>query len=471
MSRLNPVVRALRIGAVALPLACAGLPAQAQSSSDLIKEIQALKSRLEQLEKQVSEQKTQIEAQQAAPKVDPVEFNRIALKTEAMEDASTDSGFKGLKVSGFIDPTYIYNRNTNSGSFVFLNNFDARDANSNYTYDNSYFGMAGLDFQKELDDGTAFRLTLVPHKSTSSGFNLGSIVHEASASIPLGNDLSLLAGAIPDWSGYEAFLPIDNKFITHNLLFDFAAPTYYTGAGLQYAVGKWTAKALVANFNSARNPSNTKSPVFTYRVDREISEFTGFGFAGQHGRVNGQGLNMFEVDGFYTRGDLDLKGQIGAGEWQHNAFNGRQAQWWGASLFASYQLTPAWEGLARFDYLNNRRNGGGTIGALPASGCDVPLDADGTCTGNATVIADGRNGFGPGMTFDSTTGVWAASNGDKGANRWAASFGLGYLFSDNVRFKLEYRYDRANLPVFIDTRDGSYGKDNHLLGLSSVISF
>jgi hypothetical protein len=35
---------------------------------------------------------------------------------------------------------------------VFLNNGDAR-----YTYDNSYFGMAVLDFEKETDSGTKWR--------------------------------------------------------------------------------------------------------------------------------------------------------------------------------------------------------------------------------------------------------------------------------------------------------------------------
>ena len=39
-------------------------------------------------------------------------------------------------------------------------------------------------------------------------------------------------GQIPDWTGYELPLPAGNKFITHNLLFDFMAPTAYTGAVL-----------------------------------------------------------------------------------------------------------------------------------------------------------------------------------------------------------------------------------------------
>ena len=60
----------------------APLWAQAQSSADLLKELQALKTRVEQLEAQV---KTQQET--SKNNVDPVEFNRISVKTESLEDS------------------------------------------------------------------------------------------------------------------------------------------------------------------------------------------------------------------------------------------------------------------------------------------------------------------------------------------------------------------------------------------------
>ena len=36
------------------------------------------------------------------------------------------------------------------------------------------------------------------------------MVHEATVSIPLGGDLKLFAGQIPDWQGYE-YLPLLTK--------------------------------------------------------------------------------------------------------------------------------------------------------------------------------------------------------------------------------------------------------------------
>ena len=48
------------------------------------------------------------------------EFNRIKVKTEALEDNQESSGFKGLKISGYMDPTYVYNFNKERGTFQFL---------------------------------------------------------------------------------------------------------------------------------------------------------------------------------------------------------------------------------------------------------------------------------------------------------------------------------------------------------------
>jgi len=38
------------------------------------------------------------------------ELNRIAVKTEGLQDSLVDQGLKGLKISGQMDPTWIYNR-------------------------------------------------------------------------------------------------------------------------------------------------------------------------------------------------------------------------------------------------------------------------------------------------------------------------------------------------------------------------
>lgn len=264
-----------------------------------------------------------------------------------------------MKISGFIDPTYIYNRNQNHAGFQFLN----RVSHDGYNYDNGYFGTAQIDFQKEMDGGTKWRLTLMPNRGAGSIADASgnSIVHEASVSVPLGDlQTRFIAGQIPDWSGYEYVAATTTKLVTPGLLLDFAEPTAYTAAGVDITRGKWQTKALVGNYNTTKQGANRKSPVFVYRVDYSKGEFSGFGFAGVHGKAtnfspfavdaNGKApdsrLDLFEFDGYFTRGDLTLQGQVSLGR-QKNASivpaqDGtlRTSQWWGASALAAYKFIP-----------------------------------------------------------------------------------------------------------------------------------
>ncbi|MBS0433491.1 MAG: DUF3138 family protein, partial [Proteobacteria bacterium] len=215
--------------------------AAAQSTADLVKEIQELKKRVAELE---GKQKADAAAKPAAGQwgmtpEQAAEFNRIAVKTEAMEDARDAMGLKNLKISGYMDPTFIYNKKQDTAGFQFLNRVES----DGYNYDNSYFGAAVLDFTKETDSGTRWRLTLAPNRGVGSVFDGNSPIHEASVSVPI-TDLQtrFIAGQIPDWSGYEYLQPTLNKLITHNLLFDFTLPTAYTGAGMEITSGKWIVK-------------------------------------------------------------------------------------------------------------------------------------------------------------------------------------------------------------------------------------
>ncbi|MFM7506446.1 MAG: DUF3138 family protein, partial [Rubrivivax sp.] len=458
----------------------AALPAAAQGNDALLQELKTLRERVEQLERQVR-------AQPATPKAgewgmtpeQARELNRIAVKTESLQDNFTDQGFKGLKITGQIDPTYIVNRRQNDRTFVFLNNGDAR-----YTYDNGYFGMAVIDFEKETDSGAKWKLTLAPERGTGALTNGGSIIHEASVSIPL-SDLKtrLWLGQIPDWTGYEITLPAGNKLITHNLLFDFTAPTSYTGAVLDVTRGKWWSRVGLANFNSARQSPGNNTPVLTYRVDYSKGEFSGFGFSGVHGKIpnfaadgtwapdptdidpatgeprqvgfDSAGKNtmahLFEVDAYFTRGDWSLYGQASFGQQKGAAiYNSdgrlRDARWWGLSGTAAYKITPRLEGVLRADYIANKKNGGGLLG----------YSAD-----------DDINGIGRGTD---AAGDYAKGE-SVGSNRWAITLGMNYLYDESTNLKFELRQDGATQPVFYDTRTSRYTKSNTLLGASVVVKF
>jgi opacity protein-like surface antigen len=464
MNLWKPAVLALALAA-AYPSA-----ALAQSNADLLKELKALKDRVGELEKKLAD-KTAAEGGEKQWGMTPAQtqdLNRVTVKTEGLEDAIETQGLKGLKISGFFDPTYIYNQRQNRAGFQFLN----RVSDDGYNYDNGYFGTAAIDFQKEMEGGTKWRLTLMPNRGAGSiaDSSGSSIVHEASVSIPLGDlQTRLIAGQIPDWSGYEYTQPTTTKLVTRGLLLDFTEPTAYTGAGMEIIRGKWDVKAVLANYNSTKQPAGRKAPVFAYRVDYSKGEFAGFGFAGVHGKAanyspfnvdaNGNSpdtrLDLFEVDGYFIRGDLTLQGQVGFGRQKDAsivpAADGslRDAQWWGVSGLAAYKFIPRWEGVVRFDYVNNTKNGGGLL---------------------QYSVEDGRNGIGPDATLGCTSTGWV-DGCDKGANRYALAVGVNYLLTPNTTLKAEYRLDRATQPVFLDVKSGEYRKSNSLLGASVIVSF
>ena len=451
-------------------LVCAG-SAAAQSNADLLREIQALKARVAELEgKQGRPAGAASGAQWGMTPEQAAEFNRIAVKTEAMEDARDASGLKLLKISGYMDPTFIYNKRQNRAGIQFLNAV----GDDGYNYDNSYFGAAVIDFQKETDSGTKWRLTLAPNRGVGAVFDGQSPVHEASVSVPL-TDLQtrFIAGQIPDWSGYEYLQPTLNKLITHNLLFDFTLPTAYTGAGMEVTSGKWIVKGMLANMNASKRTSGNKAPVATYRVDYSRGEFQGFGFAGVHGKAanfrafddttpSGLGqnpislvdysgadtaLHLFEVDAYFIRGDWTVQGQVSAGKQKNAGVTAdpvtgdlRDAKWWGVSALAAYKWMPRFETTGRIDYVNNKKNGGGLLGYN---------------------FADDRNGIGPDPAGDP----------EVGANRMALTLGASWLFNLNTTFKAEYRIDRANLPVFLDVKSGTFSKSNQMFGASVLVSF
>lgn len=452
------------VTALALALASA-FPAQAQSNADILKELQALKAKVAELETRLKGQDAKLPpaAGQWGMTADQArELNRATMKAEATEDAIESQGLKLLSISGFIDPTWMYNQRQNRAGFQFLNGIP----DGGFSYDNSFFGMAWIDFQKEMEGGTKWRLTLSPNRGVGSGIDSPSVVHEATVSIPVGNlQTRLIAGQMPDWSGYEYLPPTQNKLITHNLLFDFTLPFTYTGVGMDYVRGKWWGRWMLANVNTSARQPGERAPAFVYRVDYSRGEFQGFGFAGMHGkganfrsddvnpftgdayRTADTRVDLFEIDAYFVRGDWTVQGQLSYGQQKHAAITAdpvtgemRDARWWGASGLVAYKFEPRLEGIARLDYLNNRKNGGGLLGYS---------------------FADDRNGIGPDPAGDA----------ERGANRMALSLGANYRYNLSTTFKAEARLDRADLPVFLDVKTGSYRKTNAVFGTSVVVEF
>ena len=81
-----------------------------------------------------------------------------------------------------------------------------------------------------------------------------------------------------------------------------------------------------------------------------------------------------------------------------------------------------------------------------------------------------HNGIGPAFTSYNTDGSAATLDANKGVNRSALTLGLNYAFNLNTVFKLEYRYDFATGPIFLDTKTDTAKKNNQLLSTAVVVT-
>lgn len=491
---MNP----FKLSALALALGLAPTLAQAADvNAEILQQLEALKAKVQQLEAQIKAQQAQIESNQKATEEASKVANHADIQVAGMKDAAEKSGLQGLKISGMIAPAYVYNQDQQASSFVFLNRSNGSAAGSTlYNYDNSYFGSAYLQFQKETAGGVNWNLTLAPDRGAGTLMNGNSIIHEASVSIPLNSNTKLIAGQIPDWEGYESTWDNQIKPITHNLLFDFTELTAYTGVGLDQTVGNWEWKAMIANINSPRyyyGGNGGRAPAVVFRADYSPRGYDNadIGFWAMVGKLPNSNVlldptnpgspfltnpsdpnstvslfptgtstaQMFEIDGYMTDGDWGYYGQVGYGQQTGAAYNGGKARWWGLSGMLTYNFTPRFLGFVRADYLNNSRNGGGLPGGY--------MNAS---SGGPGASFNGINGFGPGYVYDPANG-WVIVDPNKGANRYALSLGWNYLLTESTTLKMEYRYDRSTLNTFYNVSDGSYRKYNNLLATSVVVSF
>lgn len=463
-------MRTLKRTMLAVALA-ATLPAQAaEPAVDVKKELQALKDKITELEQKQKDAPALAAGASGMSSDEKAEFNRILVKVEAMEDAHEKSGFDGLSVSGYLEMAYVFNANKERGTFQFL----VPIAKEAYAYDNSYMGTAALKLDKEMDGGTKFRLTVVPSRSNADIMGEESIVDEAIVSIPLGgDDTRLLAGLVADWMGYEYLQPTLTKLISHNLTFDFTTPASYVGAGLEMQRGKWTIKALLVNVDTSVRNLGENIPAFAYRLDYAGGEFWGLAFSGIEGMVpnfraidsEGTGdpaldgkdswVDTANVEGWYSRGDLSLSGNLVYGKQRKAAItagpggNLRDAQWYGASVYLGYAVTPRLSSILRGDYIFNQQNGGGLL---------------------EFTAADGVNGIGPDQN---------GGDPEKGADKYAITAGIHYAINQNASFKAEYRYDGATRNVFANkaalvdssSPDAKWGKSNSLISTAVVVFF
>jgi hypothetical protein len=476
----------------------AGLPgmALADSNADAIArlkaQLQALQTQLETLQKTVDAQAAQ------QPVLTPDDAQTMKeqlanqqLKVDALQQASTDGPLAGLSVTGYLDPTYIFNRNANSSSFLFVNH------NNAYSYDNSTFGDVYLDIKKTFGVGPtapSAEITIMPNRGNGStllsngGGSVGNnIINTAQINLPLSDTTTVVAGLVAGFGGYEVQQSNQMVTLTHGLLYDWSDPGSYVGAGVNWSHGNWATKLLLGNEQNRTSGStvstttgtkSNKAPTLTGRVDYTWSSAIDLGGSFNFGRqtlitvtspaANACATGTFgyqcnssdpfsayrfgEVDATYNLNDVILNAELDYGQQERAAFNGGTATWYGLSLLAHEKWNSEWLGrmgaTVRYDYLNNSKNGGG--------GGGVVLSSSGI---------DSTSGFGVDPACYAVNGSSCS-----GANRQALTTDLLFYPTDQLTLKFEYRHDWASQAVFVKN-SGDYVKYNDLFGMQMVYSF
>lgn len=507
-----------------------GLPGIAFADSTSA-DIEALQSQLKQLQKEVNTLKSSLAAKSsgtsaggAAQVAHPVDASspdygrapaqltndevseikqQIAgqqLKVDTLTDASISGPIAGLSVTGYIDPSYLYNRGAGTSSFLFANHDGA------YNYFNSTFGDVYLDIKKTFGTGPmapSAEVTLMPNRGYgtffmdehgSSGFD---ILNTAIVTVPVTATTSLVAGLMPSFGGYEVQQSTQMLTLTHNLLYDFSDPGSYIGAGANYlsADGHWAWKFMIGNeqyrtagsvvqtgTNALGDPitSSNRMPTITARVDYMRGSALDIGASFNIGRqtlasgldsngnpvygIGGAAHNAYgtyffaETDATYTLADVQYNAELDYGQQQNAAYNGGQAQWYGLSLLGHRKFSMPVLGrmgvTARYDLLVNEKNGGGGGGIVQnSSGMDT---ANGFGIG-ASCLANSKASGGLGFEC-------------KGAAHQDVALDLLFYPTQQITVKVEYRHDWTTQNVFLRS-DGSYGKSNDILATQFIYAF
>ena len=409
----------------------------AQSAADLQKDIAALKAQLQALQ-----QKVDALTSQPVPPALTQQITRMEQKQELAEDVVEKSGLKGMKFKGAIEAAYTYD--TASGAHTMA----ARDG-----VGAGSTAMLELTKETEENDGVNWTLRLTPGGP--------SLVHEATVSVGVAPGMRVFGGLMPDFQGYEAYFAHQNLFVSHHALYDFAGPTSYSGLGMMQQLNKELAlKWIVGNIDGGTDTGTAAggalkpSVGLAYRFDWTLSEYATLGFSGAHA-ASTRFFDVVAVDGGFIRGDWQFNGQVTLGQLKGGAYAGGDANWSGLSGLVGYKLTPRLQLLGRADYLENRKNGGGTY---VYNYLNNPLDVLGT---GATA------GTGLGPELDSTGTVVDPT---VGANLTRLSLGTNYLLNATTQWKTEVRLDQSSGYNFKD-EGGAPKRDKTSIGTSLVVSF
>src|SRR6266481_408884 len=324
-----------------------------QSSPDLA-------GRIDSLEKQLADLKSQMEAQKAAAAAAAPAAAATALPAAAPAATPAPTGLAGLlgptTLSGFVDVYYGYNSNQPFQRTTALRNFDINsgqfglnmieliadkppDATASRV---GYHVSLGFGQAMNLVNGTEVASPNLPGtpvgKPPSTITNFDQYLKEGYLSYlaPVGKGLQIDAGKFVTNAGAEVIETKDNWNYSRGLLFSWAIPYFHFGVRAKYAFNSKVSLSgfLLNGWNNSVDNNSGKTTGFTLAVNptKKLGLIENYYVGPEQGNNNSNFRHLTDtVVTFNPNSKLSLMANYDYG---HEAFAPASPVWW--SGFAGY---------------------------------------------------------------------------------------------------------------------------------------
>src|SRR3989338_6849913 len=324
----------------------------AEETSELKAEVAALRERLQQLEQRLAVQ----EAKVVAPPSAPAGLPAIA---------------EGIRMSGFVDASYVYNFNK-----------PERRANTLRVFDTGANGFQPHGFEIAVekpvseDSRVGFRADLFVGEDAEvfGAAGLGSTTDEidlqqayAEALLPVGNGLNAKFGKFVTAHGAEVIESKDNWNFSRSFLFGYAIPFTHTGARFTYPWLSWLTTFLGVNNGWDKGDDKHTAKSIEWGGLLTPTPKTSASIIGMVGpeRASDNRDDRTLVDvvlGYNPTDQLSLKLNYDFGYEEDAVSEFKNSQWQGVAAYARYQWNDWYATAVRGEYFLDY--GGARTGSL-----------------------------------------------------------------------------------------------------------
>lgn len=389
-------------------------PLFASETEDLKKEIELLKEQIKALEVRLekTEAKTESQAEAKASLSSPVSEGLVSIT-------------KDISLHGYVDTSVTINANTPASPNPLENRFRVFDKDAN----SFMFNMAKINLEKPTSKKSpiGFRIDLamgqdakVIHSAglgtSDDAFDLEQAYAELEIpySFPLLDTVKIKAGKFVTLHGAEVIESPDNWNFSRSYLFGYAIPFTHTGIRAYYKPSSdWPIEGYFGVNNGwdvtkdNNKAKSIESNITVYPLENFTLSLNGM-FGPERQDSNKDFRNLLDFVATYKVTDkFTVKVNYDYG-WEKNGVEyGKNSSWDGIAAYAKYDLLDWWSIAARGEFFHDR---------------------DGVRTGVRT------------------------SDGINNVKFWEGTLTSEFRIFKDLITRLEYRYDKANEPIFYKSK-------------------